>query len=192
MRVFLIRHAEVPGNKEKRYIGRTDELLTNDGILQAKSVRPPLVKRIYSSPYLRCLQTAKYMFPNQTPIVCHELRECDFGLYEGKTANELAEVKEYQIWVEGGCTGPIPGGESVFAFRERCCLAFEKIVRSEVGKSDSLAFLVHGGVIMSVLQRFDVRKLDFYAYHLDNCAYVSCDCIIDTHLLLTEIGDELC
>jgi alpha-ribazole phosphatase len=131
------------------------------------------------------------MFPNQKPIVCCELRECDFGQFEGKTADELTDTFEYRLWVENGCMGQIPGGESVQAFRERCCNAFEKIVRLEAAKSHSLAFVVHGGVIMAVLERFDARKLDFYAYHIANCACVSFDCKIEDTLTLTVIGEHV-
>ena len=192
MRILLIRHAEVPGNKERRYIGRTDVPLSEEGRRQARSVALPVVNRVYASPYLRCLQTAELMFPKQELNISSELRECDFGQFEGKTAEELSANLEYRKWVEGGCTGLIPGGERVSTFRQRCSTAFEKIVRFEAEKSDTLAFVVHGGVIMAVMECFDARKLDFYAYHVANCAYISCDCKVDDNIILTESGVVRC
>jgi alpha-ribazole phosphatase len=192
MRIVLIRHGEVPGNRERRYIGRTDESLSDNGRLQARALSLPSVDRIYSSPYLRCLQTAQLLFPGREPIVSGDLRECDFGMFEGKTADELADCPEYRAWVEGGCIGQIPDGESISAFQQRCCAAFEAIVRNEAGRSDALAFVVHGGVIMAVLAQFDRQKRDYFVYHIGNCAAVSCDCEIGDELLLSVLGGALC
>lgn len=193
MRIILIRHGEVPGNKEKRYIGRTDQSLSEVGRIQASSVKLAPISKVYSSPYLRCVQSAKLIFPNRNPIVCNDLRECDFGQFEGKNADELVGNEAYRVWVDGGCLGQIPDGESVQAFKQRCGNAFEKIVRFEAGKSDCLAFVVHGGVIMSILERFDERKLDFYAYYLKNCAYVCYDCeMTENQMVLRVMGEEPC
>jgi len=192
MRVFLIRHGETPGNRERRYIGRTDEALSETGLRQAQALRAPAADRIYSSPYRRCLQTARLLYPGRELLINEDLRECDFGIFEGKTAADLEGCPEYRAWVEGGCVGAIPGGEDILSFQRRCCAAFAEIVRAEAKQCDTLAFVVHGGVIMAVLDRFHREKRDFFAYAVKNCGVLSCDCGIGDGISLSLREDEVC
>ena len=37
MKIIFIRHGQTKGNEEKRYIGRTDELLSQKGIEEIKN-----------------------------------------------------------------------------------------------------------------------------------------------------------
>jgi alpha-ribazole phosphatase len=192
MKILLLRHGETRGNSEKRYIGRTDEPLSEEGRGQARALRLPLVDRVYASPYRRCLETAALAFPGREPIVAYGLRECDFGVFEGRSAAEMESWPEYRSWVAGGCLGQIPGGESVPAFQARCCDSFEAIVRGEAGRAETLAFVVHGGVIMSVMARFDEKKRPFYEYQVNNCSCISCECGIGDEITLRALGDEAC
>ena len=69
--LYFIRHGATPGNEEHRYIGRTDEGLSETGkkLLQQKAsemiMTPDLV---LSSPMLRCRQSAQILFPDHTPV----------------------------------------------------------------------------------------------------------------------------
>jgi alpha-ribazole phosphatase len=192
MRVVLIRHGETPGNRERRYVGRTDEPLSETGRRQARSLRAPEADRVYCSPYLRCLQTARLLFPGRELLVHEDLRECDFGIFEGKTAAELEDCPEYRAWVEGGCVGAIPGGEDIPSFQRRCCAAFEAIVRAEAESGKTLVFVVHGGVIMAVLDRFHPEKRDFFTYAVGNCGVLSCECEIGDGISLFLPEDAVC
>lgn len=177
--VWLIRHGQTDGNKEKRYIGITDEPLNAAGRRQAVALRRIQADEIYISPLSRCVQTAELAFPDMDLIICTSLAECSFGIFEGKSADELAEATAYRQWVEGGCLSPIPGGESVCSFKERCCTAFIDAVRSSA--SDRLAFVMHGGCIMAILERFEGSR-SFYDYHIDNGCAVLCAMLDDDRL----------
>ena len=48
IRMYLIRHGSTPGNREHRYIGRTEEDLCEEGILALKGQEAPEVQRIYA------------------------------------------------------------------------------------------------------------------------------------------------
>ena len=82
IRMYLIRHGSTPGNREHRYIGRTEEDLCEEGILALKGQEAPEVQRIYASPMRRCIQTAKILYPGRAPVKIEEFRECDFGSFE--------------------------------------------------------------------------------------------------------------
>ena len=65
MRIYLIRHSMTKGNKEKRYIGTTDESLCLEGIqlLEERKGMYPEVTYVYVSPMKRCVQTAEIIYP---------------------------------------------------------------------------------------------------------------------------------
>ena len=65
MRIIFIRHGLTAGNLQKRYIGRTDEPLCEEGILSLRSKEYPQYEVLVCSPMRRCLQTAEIIFPHQ-------------------------------------------------------------------------------------------------------------------------------
>ena len=188
--VLLIRHGMTAGNAEKRYIGRTDEPLHSYGEAQANTLLPTLPRCdiVFASPLLRCLQTAHILFPKQSIHIIDDFRECDFGIFEGKTADELMDHPDYNAWLHSNCTTPIPGGEDVSAFKERSCNAFSRYAFC-LPEHSLAAFVLHGGCIMSILERFACPKRNFYEYHIGNCQCVFCTCENET---LTITGGPLC
>ena len=185
IQLLFIRHGATTGNLEKRYIGSTDEPLCDIGIAQVESLKKQdfKVDFLYVSPMLRTLQTAKLLFPKMPYTLVKDFRETNFGLFEGKTATELSDSSEYLAWVESMCLDPIPHGECITDFKTRCCLAFEEIMKS-IPDNSCVAFVVHGGVIMSIMEAFAQPKKGFYNYHISNGAYI--EAMYDGYTLLME------
>ena len=104
MKVILIRHGATMGNQEKRYIGITDEALCDTGIEKLlKNVHKdiyPAADKIYVSPMKRCIQTAQIIYPGREAVVVDDLKECDFGRFEGKNYIELSGDAYYQKWID--------------------------------------------------------------------------------------------
>ena len=172
--VVFIRHGATAGNLERRYIGRTDEPLCPLGIEQAEKLKGLCEPDyLFVSPMLRTQQTAEIVFPKMKAETVEDFRETDFGIFEGKTANELTDDKNYVNWLESMCLDPIPGGERVEDFKNRCCKAFSQIV-DKLPDACTAAFVVHGGVIMSTLERFGNEGKSFYDYHIKNGEYIRC------------------
>ena len=174
-RFLLIRHGKTQGNMERRYIGDMDEPLCDEGrrsvqALLESGALPP-VDLLMSGPALRCRQTAELLFPNKPYAIC-PMREIDFGLFKGKNADGLWGDKDYEAWLETGCMGDIPSGDSVSAFKERCCDAFRRI--AETSGPGTMALVVHGGNIMAILERFALPKRDFYDRRVPNCGHFLC------------------
>ena len=164
MELLLIRHAPTPGNLEKRYIGRTDEPIMQPLPVPIPSY--PQVERVYISPMLRCRQTAQLLFGGCKPLILEDLRECDFGAFEGKKYAQLCGDSRYRAWIAGELDAP-PGGESAAAFRSRCCAAFGHAVRLCIrDKIARAAFVAHGGTLMAILERYaNAREAQsFYAW----------------------------
>lgn len=176
MTFYLIRHGKTQGNLEGRYIGcRTDEPLCAQGAAELAGRRLPPVRRVFSSPMLRCVQTAKILFPGMTPEIAGDLRECDFGAFENLCYAELNGRADYQRFIDSGGEMPFPGGESRTVFAGRCVRAFERCTAG-LPEGD-YAFIVHGGTIMSIMERiarpagtyydFQVRNGEGYAVQAD-------------------------
>ena len=169
MRIYLIRHGKTPGNQLNRYIGITDEPVLEEDQEQLKKQNYPKAERLFVSPLLRCRQTAACIYPGQEQQVIQNLRECDFGRFENKNWKEMTGDAEYQAWVDSNATLPFPGGEDPQEFRDRACQGFlEGLKLCAEDGTESAAFVVHGGIIMAVLERFADRKKAFYEWHVGN------------------------
>lgn len=185
IKLLFIRHGATAGNLEKRYIGRTDEPLCDVGLTQVEELKKQNLQTdsIFVSPMLRARQTAELLFPQKRYTVIHAFSETDFGLFEGKTAKELSNCPEYQLWLDSMCRDPIPFGENVADFKARCCDAFDAIIHG-IPDNTCAAFVVHGGVIMSILEKYAQPKKSFYEYHIENGKYLKC--CFDGEIHLTE------
>lgn len=169
MRLIFIRHGKTAGNAENRYVGRTDEPLCAEGIAELKRGAYPACALVVASPMRRCAETARLLYPESGIILREAFRECDFGDFEGKNYAELNGDPVYQEWIDSGGTLPFPNGESPEAFRNRCAEAFDRLLRSET-LPDPTAFVVHGGTIMSIFERFAFPKKDYFDYCVPNGA----------------------
>ena len=176
MRVVFIRHLCTPGNEKRQYIGRTDEVLSEQAVEEFRQRQEqstgglyPPVQHVIASPLKRCIQTAELIYPGQEISVEPMLRECDFGEYEQKTYEELKNEPEYIRWMESGGMTVFPGGEEQTSFRRRCVDGVKRwIARLLEDGADSAAFVVHGGTIMAVLSELAEDKHEFYHWQVEN------------------------
>lgn len=170
MRIVMIRHLPTPGNEKHQYIGATDENLSEAAVRRFNAGdRYPAVQYVIASPMKRCIQTAELIYPGQKIRTEPLLRECGFGRYERKTYEELKNEPEYIRWLESGGMTAFPEGEKQEDFRRRCRDGFRKwiglLIREQ---AESAAFVVHGGTIMSVMDRFSWEPHEFYDWQTEN------------------------
>ena len=96
MELILIRHLKTPGNEKRQYIGSTDEELSEQEVMNFKQKYKidsyPQVQQVIVSPMKRCIQTAELIYPEVQIQQESLLKECDFGIFEGKTYEELKEL----------------------------------------------------------------------------------------------------
>ena len=104
MELILMRHGTTQGNLERRFIGTLDVPLLPQGEELARRVGAtlPAVEHIYRSPLQRCRRTAELLWPGVEMTVVDELRESDFGPFEGKNHEELKDDPLYQAWLGMG------------------------------------------------------------------------------------------
>ncbi len=169
IKIYLIRHGQTPGNKLSRYIGTTDESLSEEGRDFLEKLDYPMPDALYVSPLLRCVETAGILFPEKEMHIIEELSECDFGEFENKNYKELSGNENYQKWIDSNGTLPFPGGESRENFKRRSLKGFQKAVaqciREEV---NTAALVIHGGTIMNIMEEYGDRQRTFYEWHVKN------------------------
>ena len=174
MHIRLIRHGMTASNAERRYVGSTDEPLCEEGRAEAERHAKDLsLERVYVSPLSRARETASILFPNAEQIVVGDLREMSFGVFEGRTADEMEHDPAYRAWVDGLCKDAPPGGDSQEGFHRRVADAFAATIGSAEGDP---VFVIHGGVIMAILEMFAEPKRGFFEWLLPNLGGYAADC----------------
>ncbi|WP_391207434.1 histidine phosphatase family protein [Psychrobacillus sp. L4] len=157
--ITLIRHLPTNGNREKKYIGWTDEPIIS-GIKTKKM--PSEIKQVIGSDLLRCMQTAEQLFQRVPYIVNANFRECSFGDWEEKTYNELKEDIIYKVWLKNPRKIAPPNGESLTNMEERVLQGFDEVV-----KEFELPIIVtHGGPIRFLLTKFASVEKSFWNWEV--------------------------
>ena len=157
-RVYLLRHGQVKGYENFPVYGRTDVDLTEIGVLQMKQMAERLSliepKAIYSSDLKRSATGARLIARyHDVPLYfLPELREMDFGDWEGLTLSEIRHnfPEELQKREKDLINYKAPGeGESIADLSERIETVFERI-RAEQ-KGNDIVIAAHGAVNRVIL-----------------------------------------
>lgn len=177
VKLVMIRHGATRWNKEHRYLGRTDEVLTEEGIKELSVYRTqnryPDVEYVFTSPMKRCIETAQILYPDRHLVMVPEWVEIDFGAFEGKNYLELQDNKQYQAWIDSNGTLPFPEGESREEFAARSDIGFHRMRESLLQRMNekqeeikSVAMVVHGGTLMSLLSKY--YGGEYFDYQVSN------------------------
>ena len=170
--IYFIRHGQTQYNQEGKFIGFTDLPLSLKGREKIKTLweaNKPKVDMIFSSPLKRCVETKEIIFPEEKYIVIENMKEMDFGIFEGKTHMELQDNPHYINFRNSRAEYKIPNGESGIEFSKRILQAFNEMINiMDNEKKSTSALVCHGGVIMALFARFCKESDDIYYYQVDN------------------------
>lgn len=170
MNVLILRHGKTAMNLHGRYQGRTDAPLCPEGEKELlENGVCPAVRRVFVSPMRRAVRTAELCFPNAAQTVIPDFREMDFGAFEGKNYQEMADDPAYRAWVDGMCRGKCPGGESMGEFVDRVCAAFDALAADAIANGEqNIVIAAHGGTVMALLSRYGRPEKDYYDWYAPN------------------------
>ncbi len=158
--LLLVRHGETDWNAEGRLQGHTDRPLNDYGRRQAKELADRLAgggaDAIYTSDLIRAKSTAEILGERLglTVVVDPDLREKDWGTWEGLTPDERVHVE-----LEG---------ESTEAHRDRVMGAVRRIVARH--PEERVVVVTHGGS----LRRIQAAVNGVADPVIENCAVWSC------------------
>lgn len=164
-RLILLRHGQTPMSAAQQYAGLRDVELSETGRRQVVRAAEFLARRlragdddgeavaaVYSSPLMRCRQTADEVARRfDLPVLVDDgLIECDFGAYEGLTFAEADDRDRdgHRAWLGDPAVAP-PGGEALTTVHRRVTKAVEGIVDKHRGRT--VVLVSHVNPIKSVV-----------------------------------------
>jgi broad specificity phosphatase PhoE len=112
--VLLARHGETEWSASGRHTSRTDLPLTDNGRRLARRLAAPLADRrfalVLTSPLRRAVETCELAGWGEHAQVRDDLREWDYGEYEGITTAEIRQRRPgWSLWRDGCPDGESPG-----------------------------------------------------------------------------------
>ncbi len=162
-RLILVRHGETVDGSGERMIGAGDPALSEEGRAQVRASGRALggqvVECVVTSTLRRAWQAASALAPGQRILLERDLREIDFGRWEGKTLPEIeaADPALYKAWQEGAEGFEYPGGELRAEFRNRVERGVERIEAAQVS---SALVVTHKGVIRTIAELLTGSPID--------------------------------
>jgi probable phosphoglycerate mutase len=150
MQIVLVRHGETEWSLSGRHTSRTDLPLLPVGRERAAALGPLLdgweFALVLRSPLRRARETCELAGFGDRAEVCEDLREWDYGEYEGLTTPEIREQRvDWNLWRDG-----CPGGEHPAEIGAR---ADRVIERMHGAGGDVLAF-AHGHIFRVLTARW--------------------------------------
>jgi broad specificity phosphatase PhoE len=144
--VWLVRHGETQWSATGRHTGTTDIPLTDAGEEAARRVGVGLAGRAFSlvltSPLTRARETCRLAGLDAGAVVDDDLREWDYGDYEGVTTSAIREQHpDWTIWRDG-----CPGGETADDVGRRA----DRVV-TRLREADGAAVVFAHGHLLRVL-----------------------------------------
>ena len=163
---YLIRHGETDFNKKRFFYGKADvsinETVKEQSALLNQLMKGRSISRVYTSQLKRTQETAAIIFPDQNPTAYKALNERDFGLWEGRTANEIqaAFPLVWEEWLESPFEVTPSKAEPFDKFKERVWSIVEEIRETA---DPEIVIVGHLGVLRLIYQFLVNREADFWS-----------------------------
>ena len=150
MAIVLVRHGETEWSRSGQHTSRTDLPLIEEGRERAEALGPLLAgwsfSLVLTSPLRRARETCELAGFGGRAEICEDLREWDYGDYEGLTTPQIREQRpDWTLWRDG-----CPGGEQPDAVGERADRALARLREAD---GDALAF-AHGHIFRVTAARW--------------------------------------
>ncbi len=146
----LIRHGETTWSRSGRHTGTTDLPLTGNGRRAARELAPSLARMRFSlvlcSPLQRARQTCELAGLGEAAQLEPDLREWDYGEYEGLTHAQIdAEAPGWLVFRDG-----CPGGESPAQVAARV----DRVIARVRAMEGRVAVFAHGHLLRLLAARW--------------------------------------
>ncbi len=157
-RIYLIRHGETVWNVASKLQGHTNVTLSDNGRRQAEQLGKRLAclkfDQFYASDLARAGETARIIarhHENRDVLMLRELREMNFGRWEGFSIKEIQGMYPDIIkqWWKTPLQTRLPGGESLGDLVQRVVAVVKNIVENSNGSN--VLLVTHGGVIRVIV-----------------------------------------
>lgn len=180
MELYIMRHGETLWNRQGLVQGSSDIELTEYGVELAEETAKGFAKQgihfddIFTSPYKRAVKTACCIAKNDgiTPVIVDDLREMNFGMYEGKSLSELVKTDENfgYCFHEPSRFVADETGESFETVEQRIRGFIESHLLPLEQDRTCVLVVCHGAIIRTFFKVINDMKLDdFWKVKQPNC-----------------------
>ncbi|MBU6348965.1 MAG: MSMEG_4193 family putative phosphomutase [Chloroflexi bacterium] len=184
--VLLIRHGENEFVATHRLAGRLPGVQLNErGVAQAAQLveflqEQPLAA-LYSSPLLRCLETARPLAAARALPVGEDpaFLEVDYGEWQGADLRELSKLPEWHKVQHAPSTFRFPQGETLREVQHRAVTGLDSLRVQH--PNAVIALFAHGDVIRTMLAHYLGVPLDLFQRIVIQTASVSVLSFVDDH-----------
>jgi broad specificity phosphatase PhoE len=157
--VVLVRHGATEWSESGKHTSHTDAPLTDEGRRDAEALRPRLAgfdfALVLTSPLSRARDTAELAGVGDRAEVDDDLRELDYGSYDGRTTAEIREERPgWDVFHDDS-----PGGETPAHAGERA----DRVIERALAAGGDVALFAHG----HILRILGARWMDIAAVHGD-------------------------
>ena len=141
--IWLMRHGETEWSLSGAHTSRTDLPLLPSGIKQAQELAGKLKNQKFAlvlvSPMQRARETCRLAGLSEHAEVTDDLKEWDYGLYEGRsTADIHKENPNWMLWRDG-----VPQGETLDQVGTRV----KRVIDRSLAANGNVALFAHGHVL---------------------------------------------
>ena len=148
--IWIVRHGETDWSRRGLHTGRRDAPLTAAGEREAIALRRRFGGRrfalVLSSPLSRARETCRLAGYGDIARAEDDLREWDYGVYEGRTTAEIQrETPGWTIW-----EGEVPGGETAVELGRRA----DRVIRQATEAGGDVALFAHGHLLRVLAARW--------------------------------------
>ena len=165
--IILVRHGQNDWVNKHRLAGwipgvHLNEVGRQQAETAAERLAPLPVKAIYSSPVLRCMETAEFIAAtHKLPIQeLPEVGEVRYGQWEGKKIKKLAKKKEWFAVQHFPSRFQFPEGESLRAVQNRAIEMLERLAGQH--SKDYIIVVSHADLIKLVLAHYLGVHMDLF------------------------------
>jgi len=149
LELWLLRHGATEWSRNGRHTGSTDIALLPEGEEQARRLAPALAGRpfaaVLSSPLQRARRTCDLAGLGAQASPCANLREWDYGSYEGLTTAEIRQtVPDWTVWSHG-----CPEGDRAETVQARCDAVIGQALAA-AGEQGAVALFAHGHILRAL------------------------------------------
>lgn len=199
MKLYIIRHGETDWNVKRRFQGRADIPLNEEGRrlarITSEALKETAFTKIYTSPLKRAYETAMIIKRERDIPVIEEPRiiEIGFGEYEGlccgKDNFNIPDPEFMNFFDKPEAYKPPRGAEGIDELKARTADFLQEIVHNKNMENDTILVSTHGAALRGLLSYINGAGLkDFWKGGVHkNCAVTIVD-VNDGRALIIEEG----
>ncbi len=172
VKIYIVRHCEAAGNRQKAFQGHTDCDISEDGARQLEYLKKRFsdihIDKAFSSPLIRAYKTALAAVEDKNIEIVKDphFAEINAGVIDGMPFSKIAERYPdfYDMWDNRLYDFAPEKGESMREVYDRVWQGLLKIVNDPENESKTVLIASHGAAIRNLICRITFGNIEKLCY----------------------------